>query len=99
MLVDMVLADKSAPTSVLEYSCMGASDLFTIGKAVMVMTHTVDANRFKDPKKALAIQNDWAVAPSPKWDKTKPADYPQARCGNSYLPSCLFSQKPNSLAF
>lgn len=75
MLADMVLVDKSAPTSVLEYSWMAASDMFAMGKAAMVMTHTVDANRFQDPKKAPAIQNDWAVAPPPKWDKTKPDAY------------------------
>jgi len=71
MLTDMVLTDKSAPTSVLEYSWMSASDMFAMGKAAMVVTHTVDANRFQDPKKAPAIQNDWAVAPPPKWDAAK----------------------------
>jgi len=40
---------------------MSASDMFAMGKAAMVMTHTVDANRFKDPKKAPNIQNDWGV--------------------------------------
>lgn len=75
MLCDMVLTDKSAPTSVLEYSWMGASDMFAMGKAAMVMTHTVDANRFQDPKKAPKIQGDWAVAAPPKWDKTMPDDY------------------------
>ncbi len=75
MLTDMVLVDKSAPTSVLEYSWMGASDMFAMGKAAMVMTHTVDANRYQDPKKAPNIQNDWAVAPPPKWDATKPDEY------------------------
>ena len=75
MLSDMVLTDKSAPTSVLEYSWMGASDMFAMGKAAMVMTHTVDANRFKDPKKAPNIQNDWGVAPPPKWDASKPDEY------------------------
>lgn len=75
MLTDMVLVDQSAPTSVLEYSWMGASDMFAMGKAAMVMTHTVDANRFKDPKKAPNIQNDWAVAPPPKWDASKPDEY------------------------
>jgi ABC-type glycerol-3-phosphate transport system substrate-binding protein len=54
---------------------MGASDMFAMGKAAMVMTHTVDANRFQDPKKAPNIQKDWGVAPPPKWDKTKPDDY------------------------
>jgi ABC-type glycerol-3-phosphate transport system substrate-binding protein len=75
MLSDMVLTDKSASTSVLEYSWMGASDMFAMGKAAMVMTHTVDANRFQDPKTAPNIQNDWGVAPPPKWDKTKPDEY------------------------
>jgi ABC-type glycerol-3-phosphate transport system substrate-binding protein len=75
MLTDMVLVDQTAPTSVLEYSWMAASDMFAMGKAAMVMTHTVDANRFKDPKKAPNIQNDWAVAPPPKWDASKPDDY------------------------
>jgi ABC-type glycerol-3-phosphate transport system substrate-binding protein len=71
----MVLTDKSASTAVLEYSWMGASDMFAMGKAAMVMTHTVDANRFQDPKTAPNIQNDWGVAPPPKWDKTKPDEY------------------------
>jgi ABC-type glycerol-3-phosphate transport system substrate-binding protein len=75
MLSDMVLTDKSASTSVLEYSWMGASDMFAMGKAAMVMTHTVDANRYQDPQKAPAIQNDWGVAPPPKWDQTKPDAY------------------------
>jgi len=75
MLSDMVLTDKSASTSVLEYSWMGASDMFAMGKAAMVMTHTVDANRYQDPKKAPNIQNDWAVAPPPKWDASKPDEY------------------------
>ena len=75
MLADMVLTDKCSSTSVLEYSWMAASDMFAMGKAAMVMTHTVDANRFQDPKKAPGIQNDWAVAPPPKWDKTKPDAY------------------------
>ena len=75
MLSDMVLTDKSAPSSVLEYSWMSASDMFAMGKAAMVMTHTVDANRFQDAKKAPNIQNDWGVAPPPKWDKSKPDEY------------------------
>jgi len=75
MLTDMVLVDKSAPTSVLEYSWMGASDMFAMGKAAMVMTHTVDANRYQDAKKAPNIQNDWGVAPPPKWDASKPDEY------------------------
>ena len=75
MLADMVLTDKSASTAVLEYSWMGASDMFAMGKAAMVMTHTVDANRFQDPQKAPNIQKDWGVAPPPKWDKTKPDEY------------------------
>jgi ABC-type glycerol-3-phosphate transport system substrate-binding protein len=54
---------------------MAASDMFAMGKAAMVITHTVDANRFQDPKKAPNIQNDWAVAPPPKWDASKPEDY------------------------
>jgi len=72
MLTDMVLVDKSAPTSVLEYSWMGVSDMFAMGKAAMIMTHTVDANRFQDPKKAPGIKGDWAVASPPKWDDTQP---------------------------
>ncbi|MEW6229865.1 MAG: extracellular solute-binding protein, partial [Bacillota bacterium] len=72
MLCDMVLEDKSAPTSVLEYSWMGAADMFGMGKAAMVMTHTVDANRYQNPKVAPGIQGDWAVAPPPRWDKSKP---------------------------
>jgi ABC-type glycerol-3-phosphate transport system substrate-binding protein len=75
MLTDMVLVDKSAPSSVVEYSWMSASDMFAMGKAAMVVTHTVDANRFQDPKKAPNIQNDWAVAAPPKWDASKPDDY------------------------
>jgi ABC-type glycerol-3-phosphate transport system substrate-binding protein len=75
MLTDMVLTDKSAPSSVVEYSWMSASDMFAMGKAAMVVTHTVDANRYQDPKKAPNIQNDWAVAPPPKWDASKPDDY------------------------
>jgi len=75
MLTDMVLTDKSAPSSVLEYSWMSASDMFAMGKAAMVVTHTVDANRFQDAKKAPNIQNDWAVAPPPKWDASKPDEY------------------------
>ncbi len=75
MLTDMVLVDKSAPTSVVEYSWMSASDMFAMGKAAMVVTHTVDANRFQDAKKAPNIQNDWAVAPPPKWDASKPDEY------------------------
>lgn len=75
MLADMVLVDKSAPTSVLEYSWMSASDMFAMGKAAMVITHTVDANRFQDPKKAPNIQGDWAVALPPKWDASKPDEY------------------------
>lgn len=72
MLTDMVLVDKSAPSSVLEYSWMGASDMFAVGKAAMVVTHTVDANRYQDPKKAPNIQGDWAVALPPKWDASQP---------------------------
>ena len=75
MLCDMVLTDKSAPTSVLEYDWMSASNMFAMGKAAMVMTHTVDANRFQDPGKAPGIEGDWAVAAPPKWDKTMPDDY------------------------
>ncbi|MBW2056614.1 MAG: extracellular solute-binding protein [Deltaproteobacteria bacterium] len=72
MLSDMVLVDKSAPTSVLEYSWMGVSDMFAMGKAAMIMTHTVDANRYQDRKKAPGIQGDWAVTLPPKWDDAKP---------------------------
>ncbi|MBD3304831.1 extracellular solute-binding protein [candidate division KSB3 bacterium] len=75
MLADMVLVDKSAPTSVLEYSWMGASDMFAVGKTAMVMTHTVDANRYQDPKSAPGIQGDWAVAAPPKWDESMPDSY------------------------
>jgi ABC-type glycerol-3-phosphate transport system substrate-binding protein len=75
MLTDMVLVDKSAPTSVLEYSWMGVADMFAMGKAAMIMTHTVDANRYQDPKKAPKIQGDWAVTSPPKWDDTKPDSY------------------------
>jgi ABC-type glycerol-3-phosphate transport system substrate-binding protein len=75
MLTDMVLVDKSAPTSVLEYSWMGAADMFGMGKAAMVMSHTVDANRYQDPKKAPGIQGDWAVTSPPKWDDSKPDSY------------------------
>jgi len=75
MLCDMVLTDKSAPTSVLEYDWMSASNMFAMAKAAMVMTHTVDANRFQDPEKAPGIEGDWAVAAPPKWDKTMPDDY------------------------
>ncbi len=75
MLTDMVLVDKSAPTSVLEYSWMGVSDMFAMGKAAMIMTHTVDANRYQDPKKAPGIKGDWAVTSPPKWDDTKPDSY------------------------
>jgi ABC-type glycerol-3-phosphate transport system substrate-binding protein len=75
MLTDMVLVDKSAPTSVVEYPWMGASDMFAMGKTAMVMTHTVDANRYQDPKKAPNIQGDWAVAPPPKWDASKPDEF------------------------
>ena len=75
MLTDMVLVDKSAPTSVLEYSWMGVSDMFAMGKAAMIMTHTVDANRYQDPKKAPGIKGDWAVTSPPKWDDTKPENY------------------------
>lgn len=72
MLSEMVLVDKSAPTSVLEYSWMGVADLFAMGKAAMIMTHTVDANRYQDPAKAPAIQGDWAVTSPPKWDDSMP---------------------------
>jgi ABC-type glycerol-3-phosphate transport system substrate-binding protein len=72
MLTDMVLVDKSAPSSVVEYSWMQASDMFAVGKAAMVLTHTVDANRFKDPKAAPGIKDDWAVTPPPKWDASQP---------------------------
>ncbi|MGQ9631359.1 MAG: extracellular solute-binding protein [bacterium] len=75
ILTDMVLVDKSAPTSVLEYSWMGVADMFGMGKAAMIMSHTVDANRYQDPQKAPAIQGDWAVASPPKWDATKPDSY------------------------
>ena len=75
MLADMVLVDKSAPTSVLEYSWMGVADLFGVGKSAMVITHTVDANRYNDPEKAPAIQGDWAVVASPKWDDSMPDEY------------------------
>jgi ABC-type glycerol-3-phosphate transport system substrate-binding protein len=72
MLSDMVLVDKSAPTSVLEYSWMDVANLFGVGKAAMVMTHTVDANRFQNPENAPAIQGDWAVTSPPKWDDSMP---------------------------
>ncbi|MBC7189005.1 extracellular solute-binding protein, partial [Candidatus Aerophobetes bacterium] len=75
MLTDMVLTDKSAPPAVLEYSWMGASDMFAMGKAAMVMTHTVDANRFQDPAKAPGIKGDWKVAAPPKWDEAMPDEY------------------------
>ena len=75
MLCDMVLVDKSAPSSVLEYSWMGASDMFAMGKAAMVMSHTVDANRFQDPAKAPGIKGDWDVAAPPKWDDAMPDEY------------------------
>ena len=75
MLSDMVLVDKSAPASVLEYSWMQVADLFGVGKAAMIMTHTVDANRYKNPANAPAIQGDWAVAPPPKWDASMPDTY------------------------
>ncbi len=75
MLCDMVITDKSAPTSVLEYSWMGASDMFAMGKAAMVTSHTVDANRFQNPETAPGIQGDWAVAAPPKWDESMPDDY------------------------
>jgi ABC-type glycerol-3-phosphate transport system substrate-binding protein len=71
----MVLVDKSAPPSVLEYDWMSASNMFAVGKAAMVMSHTVDANRFKDAANAPAIQGDWAVAPPPKWDASQPDSY------------------------
>jgi multiple sugar transport system substrate-binding protein len=72
LLADMVLVDKSAPPSVLEYDWMSASNMFGVGKTAMVMSHTVDANRFKVPANAPAIQGDWAVAPPPKWDASEP---------------------------
>jgi multiple sugar transport system substrate-binding protein len=72
MLSDMVLVDECAPASVLEYSWMQVADLFGVGKAAMIMTHTVDANRYKNPANAPAIQGDWAVAPPPKWDASEP---------------------------
>jgi len=75
LLSDMVLVDKSAPLSVLEYDWMSASDIFAVGKAAMVMSHTVYANRFQDPANAPGIQGDWAVAPPPKWDASKPDNY------------------------
>jgi ABC-type glycerol-3-phosphate transport system substrate-binding protein len=53
---------------------MSASDMFAMGKAAMVITHTVDANRYQDPKKAPNIQGDWAVAAPPKWDASKPEE-------------------------
>jgi multiple sugar transport system substrate-binding protein len=75
LLSDMVLVDKSAPASVLEYSWMQVADLFGVGKAAMIMTHTVDANRYQNPANAPAIQGDWAVAPPPKWDASMPDTY------------------------
>jgi ABC-type glycerol-3-phosphate transport system substrate-binding protein len=75
LLSDMVLVDKSAPSSVLEYSWMGAADIFAMGKTAMVMSHTVDANRYKDPQKAPGIEGDWAVAAPPKWDDSMPDSY------------------------
>lgn len=75
LLCDMVLTDKSAPTSVLEYDWMSAADMFGMGKAAMVTSHTVDANRYQDPEKAPGIQGDWAVAAPLKWDETMPDDY------------------------
>ena len=75
MLADMVLVDKSAPTSVLEYSWMDVANMFGVEKAAMIITHTVDANRFKNPDNAPGIQGDWAVAASPKWDDSMPDEY------------------------
>jgi multiple sugar transport system substrate-binding protein len=72
LLTDMVLVDKCSPPSVLEYDWMSASNMFAVGKAAMVMSHTVDANRFQNPANAPAIQGDWAVAPPPKWDASEP---------------------------
>jgi ABC-type glycerol-3-phosphate transport system substrate-binding protein len=39
LLADMVLVDKSAPLSVLEYDWMSASDIFSVGKAAMLMSN------------------------------------------------------------
>jgi ABC-type glycerol-3-phosphate transport system substrate-binding protein len=50
----MVVVDKSAPASILEYSWMDVANLFGVGKAAMIMTHTVDANRFQNPDNAPA---------------------------------------------
>jgi len=44
------------------------------GKAAMVVTHTVDANRFQDPRRPEHPER-LAVAPPPKWDASKPEEY------------------------
>ena len=99
MLTDMVLTDKSAPSSVLEYSWMGASDMFAMGKAAMVVTHTVDANRYMDPKKAPNIQGDWAVALPPKWDASKPdADHASYFDIDGYMVNKVISDKQKAAA-
>lgn len=72
MLTDMVLVDRSAPRSVVERSWMEASDAFALGKAAMVLAHTIDTDRFGNAQMAPGIRNDWAAVPAPKWDEEQP---------------------------
>jgi ABC-type glycerol-3-phosphate transport system substrate-binding protein len=72
MLADMVLVDRSAPPTVVDDSWMQAADAFALGRAAMVLTRAIDAGRFKDPRTAPGIRNDWAIAPPPKWDGAQP---------------------------
>jgi len=72
MLSDMVLVDKSVPPSVVDASWMQASDIFALGKTAMVLSHAIDANRFKNPDTAPGIRNDWAATAPPKWDAAQP---------------------------
>jgi len=65
----------------------------------MVVTHTVDANRFMDSKKAPNIQGDWAVALPPKWDASKPdADHASYFDIDGYMVNKVISDKQKAAA-
>ncbi len=72
LLTDMVLADRSAPGRVVDYSQMEAADAFALGRAAMVLGPTTETDRFRSPQTAPGISNDWAAVPAPKWDSEQP---------------------------
>jgi ABC-type glycerol-3-phosphate transport system substrate-binding protein len=72
LLADLVVADGSAPRSVVGASWMEAADAFALGRAAMVLGRAVDIDRFKDPQRAPGLRGDYAAAPPPKWDTAQP---------------------------